>query len=145
MTGLFLRKTLSGDLHPTQRRTQGYTTMLVAERHRTQRWPMTAADFSFASRELGHSKSSRTAAPRCLKKQLQSVSLTTKMLDLSDLLPAPEEDEPQEEGGAGGGGEDADDGSTSALIPERREVVCRAQRARRRHGRRGAMARVAHG
>ena len=45
-------KTLEhGPLHGTQRRTQLYATMLVATRHRPQRWPMTDNDYSWASKQ----------------------------------------------------------------------------------------------
>ena len=43
---------------------------------------MSEADFSLASLDLGHSKSSRAAAPLFLRKQLQSVSLTRNLPDL---------------------------------------------------------------
>eukprot|EP00966_Prymnesium_polylepis_P333777 7389196-Prymnesium_polylepis.2 len=65
-------KTLEHGLHGTQRRTQSYATMLVAARHRPQRWPMADGDYKWASRDLGHNLSSRKMVKRELNLQLQS-------------------------------------------------------------------------
>jgi hypothetical protein len=106
-------KTLTHDLHPTQRRDQAYATMLTAARHRPQRWPMSDADYAWASRELGHSYASRRVDKRELNLQLQLVNLDAKALDLSELLPAPL-DELQEEAP-----DDVDDESDSADSDQR--------------------------
>ena len=101
-------KTLTHDLHPTQRRDQAYATMLAAARHRPQIWPMSDADYAWASRELGHSSATRRVDKPEVSLQLQRIDLDAERLDLSGLLPvAPDvlqEEEP----------DDGDDESESA-------------------------------
>ena len=81
-------KTLTYDLCGPQRRNQEYASMLIAARHRPHRWPMTQDDFALASRQLGHSLSSRKTPTSSLSVQLQQVSLTTTSAALADLLPS---------------------------------------------------------
>ena len=71
-------KTLEHGLHGSQRRTQEYARMLVAARHRPQRWPMNDADYALASKQIGTSKESRVTAKRDLNLTLQSVSLASE-------------------------------------------------------------------
>ena len=71
-------KTLTHDLHPTQRRNQAYATMLAAARHRTQLWRMSDADYAWASRQLGHSSASRRVEKRDLKLQCSASTSTPR-------------------------------------------------------------------
>eukprot|EP00966_Prymnesium_polylepis_P227861 5272854-Prymnesium_polylepis.1 len=52
--------------------------MLVAARHRPQRWPMNDDDYALASKQIGTSKESRVTAKRNLNLMLQSVSLASE-------------------------------------------------------------------
>eukprot|EP00966_Prymnesium_polylepis_P280625 6483984-Prymnesium_polylepis.1 len=56
--------------------------MLVAARHRPQRWPMTDNDYSWASKQIGTSKARRKTVKRDLGLALQSVSLDSAVPDL---------------------------------------------------------------
>ena len=75
-------KTLSHGLHGTQRRNQSYASMLCSARHRPQRWPMTDADYAWASSELGHNRASRQTIPSDITLQLQQVSLEVETPEL---------------------------------------------------------------
>ena len=90
-------KTLEHGLHGTQRRRQQYATMLVAARHRPQRWEMTDADYAWASKEIGTNKASRKTVKRELNLQLQSVSLNSEQSALEQEALWLQEDELQED------------------------------------------------
>ena len=63
-------KTLSHDLGGPQRRNQDYATMLVACRHRPQRWPINEADLGRAAAEQRRRDSLRRLTSRSLGPQL---------------------------------------------------------------------------
>ena len=114
-------KTLSRDLHGTQRRSEMCATRLTAPRHRGHVYPTTAADWSAASAALGHNVSKRVTEKEGLAAQLQDLRLDS--MELSAFVDEPQEEEEEgeaeeegEEGsGEAGGSTDAADGGTASL------------------------------
>eukprot|EP00966_Prymnesium_polylepis_P324281 7380349-Prymnesium_polylepis.1 len=107
-------KTLEHGIDGRQRRTQQYATMLVAARHRTSCWPMSDADYVWASRETGTSVASRRHVVRKLDLQLTPVNLSNEVADTGQALwilqDALQEDAPLEEGEGEEEGEEGDGG-----------------------------------
>ena len=94
-------KTLEHDLHPTQRRTQSYATMLTAARHRGPvRWLMTQEDYAWAARELRQKAEATRTTKRSLGLQLKGIDLKSERAKheepQEETRAADEEEEPSE-------------------------------------------------
>ena len=85
-------KTLTRDLHGTQRRSEACAERLVAARHRARVHTMSQADFKWAAAILGHNLALRKQAKPGVEEELRPLDLT-RLLDAIEL---PKPDEPEE-------------------------------------------------